>query len=293
MKQLILAIVLLFVASDASAQLYLRLELGAAFTSPLTLNSDGYDSATRCDWITNPQRLEVGPECDEGIPLSEWRERLGRGYGFSSGAAVGYRWGSLRLEGEYFYRSTAYDDVASSEASTSDAVSIEKLSQEIDSGVGVVGDIESHSLLANLYYDFRTSSPWQPFIGAGIGVTRTTMDYASIWRRHHDPENITTFMDPLLRARLAGTTTIGQARLRDTILTGQVLGGINYRVNDQVLIGVIVRWVRNGDFESPETGWYQLRSHASSTGRGDQVFYRVRTPDTGYGAVNIGLTYQF
>ena len=78
MKQLMLATALLLVASAASAQPYLRLELGAAFTSPQTLDSDGYDSATRCDWITNLQRVEVGPECDEDIPLSEWRERFGR-----------------------------------------------------------------------------------------------------------------------------------------------------------------------------------------------------------------------
>ena len=44
------------------------------------------------------------------------------------------------------------------------------------------------------------------------------LDYMSVWKRNDDPRRITTFEDPTLRAKLAGTTTIGDARLVDVVL---------------------------------------------------------------------------
>ena len=284
-----LIVAALVCASAADAQPYVRLGLGAAFAAPLTLDGDGYDSATRCDWITNPQRIEAGPECDEDNPLSEWRDRFGRAHGLASSAATGYRWRNVRVEAEYFHRTTAYDEYFSS--LSLDAVGIDKRNQELAAGGTTVWDVESHSLFTNVYYDFRPGSRWRPFVGAGVGLSRVTLDYATVWRRHHDPDRITTFMDPLLRARLAGTTTIGHARLRGMVIGSQLLGGINRRITDRVSAGVLIRVVSQRGFESPQTSWDQLRSHESSTGRGDLVWYRVRT-DMSYWSASLALALQ-
>ena len=277
-------------ASTAGAQPYLRLDIGTAWARSVALKGDGYDSATRCDWITNPERIEAGPECDGDIPLSEWRDHFDGGRGVASGAAVGHSRGRARVELEYFHRATAYDQTFSS--LNLDAVGADKLEQEIASGSTTVWDLESHSVLVNFLYDLPVGRRWEGFFGGGLGASRATVDYATIWRRHHDPERITTFTDPLMRARLAGTTTIGHARLHDVVFVNQALFGINRRVSDRVLLGVTLRWVNEAGFKSPETTWDQLRSHESSTGRGDEVWYRVKS-DLAYWSATLGLTVRF
>lgn len=52
-----------------------------------------------------------------------------------------------------------------------------------------------------------------------------TLDYRSVWKRNDDPGRISTFVDDGLKAKLAGTTTIGNERLDSTAFGYQVLAG--------------------------------------------------------------------
>ena len=53
----------------------------------------------------------------------------------------------------------------------------------------------------------------------------------------------------LLNERVAGTTTIGRAKLSDTLFGYQVLAGVDYQVSDPVSIGLKFRWADFGEFE--------------------------------------------
>lgn len=41
-------------------------------------------------------------------------------------------------------------------------------------------EVSSHSLLANVYYDFRNSSPITPYLGLGLGVARITTQWTAV-----------------------------------------------------------------------------------------------------------------
>ena len=124
-------------------------------------------------------------------------------------------------------------------------------------------------------------------------MERTTLDYGSVWKRNDDPERITTFVDPVLRAKLAGTTTIGDARLTDAMVGYQLLGGVDYKLRDPVTLGLKFRWADFGEFVSAPTPWNQLRSHESRVGRGEAIHYQITTYDSRFWGVSLRLKYQF
>ncbi len=279
-------------AAAARTGPYVQMGLGAALAPPLTVHGSDDDWGTRCDLIINPSGLEVGNECDAAPPRSSWTNDFDGGSGIAASLAFGYDRGQVRIEIEYFHRGTVFGD--SDDLIILDDVTLDKQDQEIELAVGTTDDLRSHGLFANLFYDFGAEEArWTPYVGAGIGVERATLDYGTIWKRNDDPERITTFMDPALRAKLAGTTTIGDARLTDTLMGYQLLAGVDYRLRDPVMLGVQFRWVTFGEFESDPTPWNQLRSHESSVGRGEMVRYQVTTDDSRFWSIGINLKYGF
>ena len=78
--------------------------------------------------------------------------------------ALGYRLGSFRVEGEYFYRGTTYDSTAASTIVT-DEETTKKFREELDVIEGAVDDVLSHNFFANLYYDYRSDSKFTPYVG--------------------------------------------------------------------------------------------------------------------------------
>ena len=146
----------------------------------------------------------------------------------------------------------------------------------------------------NAYYDFGpASASWTPYVGAGFGMERASLDYASVWKRNDDPERISTFADPLLRAGIAGATTIGDARLTDVVAGYQLLAGLDYRLREAVTLGVKLRWVDFGEFASEPLPWDQLRSHESSVGRGETILYQMTTDDSRFWGLSLSLKYRF
>ena len=271
---------------------YIRMDLGTGVAPPLTVHGSDNDWGTKCDLIINPLGVEAGGECDTAPPLTSWTNAFDGGAGIRAGVALGYDWGAVRLEGEYFHRVTVHDD--QSDIDIFDDVTLDKREQEIELAVGGVDDRRSHAGFVNAYYDFGpASAAWTPYVGAGFGVERASLDYMSVWKRNDDPERISTFVDPLLRARIAGTTTIGDARLTDVVAGYQLLAGMDRRFRDRVLLGVQFRWLDFGAFASGPLPWNQLRSHESSVGRGEDVLYRMTTDDNRFWGVSLGLRYQF
>ena len=271
---------------------YVQTDLGIAVAPALAVHGTDNDWGTKCDLLINLNGVEVTNECDAGPAASSWINRFGGGSGVQSGIAIGYDWGRVRVEGEYFHRVTSYEDRVPPDIF--DDVSLDKREQEIEWAVGAVDDLRSHDVFANVYYDLRgEDSTWNPHVGFGIGAERASLDYASYWKRNDDPARIATFVDPALRARLAGTTTIGAARLSDTLFRYQVLAGVDYRIGDPLWLGLKVRWLPSRAFQSAPREWDQLRSHESHVGRGEAVVYEMSTNDNQFWGVSLSLKYYF
>ncbi|MDE0109092.1 MAG: outer membrane beta-barrel protein [Bryobacterales bacterium] len=287
------AAILTVCASEAAAQtgMYVQMDMGATMAPQLAVDGSDNDWSTKCDLIINPLGLETGSECDTAPPRTSWSNEFDGAAGVSAGVALGYDWGAVRLEGEYFHRITAYN--AQSDLGIFDDVTLDKREQEIELAVGIVDDLRSHDVFANMYYDFGSSSFWTPYVGAGIGLERATLDYGTIWKRNDDPQRIATFSDPALRAKVAGTTTIGDARLTDVTLGYQLLAGVDYRLRETVTLGMKFRWTDFGEFVSEPTPWNQLRSHESSVGRGETILYQIATEDSSFWGVSLSLKYWF
>lgn len=288
------ALILSALAGPAAAQdgPYVRMDLGLAAAAGMTLEGTDNDWSTKCDLVINPALAEVADECGVPPPPTGWSNRFGGGSGLRSGVAFGYRRGRVRVEGEYFQRVAVFDERA--DVTILDAVTLGKQDQEIEVAAGSLDDLRSHAFFANLYYDFAPAgSAWTPFAGFGAGVERAAIHYFTEWKRNDDPALITTFVDPLLRAKVAGTATIGEASLTDRMVGWQVLAGLDRRLAERVTLGIEFRWAAFGAFTSDPLEWDQLRGHDSTIGRGERIVYTVSTADNRFRGLTLGLRYRF
>lgn len=291
MRPLIWAAAFLAIAGEAAAQPYVGSELGPALAPALRLVGTDNDWGTRCDLLINPDGLETGTECDTPPPPTEWTNESGGSAGIATGIAAGYRFGRFRAEIGYRYHAASYHDYAPTQIG--DVVTAQKADQELETAIGGAGDVAVHGVFTNFAVDLRTADRRLiPYVGAGAGVQRMSIDYLSLWKRNDDPDRIATFEDAVLRAKLAGTTTIGTAVLDDAMLSVQILVGVDYRVAEGLTIGQKIRYARGlGAFLSQPREWDQLRSHESSVGRGSPIVYTVETHDTSALTMTLSLRY--
>ena len=301
-KILLVLMVTAFVVSSgpiwAKDGFYLGMDLGVAMAPGVDVTSSDDDTRTVCDGFINPN-----PPADCARTPSSWPNEFDGGAGVLAGASLGYRMGSFRVEGEYFYRGANHDDMDVIDDVGGAAVNVEKARQELDLQDGGLDDVLSHNFFANLYYDYHSGSKFTPYVGFGVGFSRVSLDYFNRWRRNIDPQYISTFNDVAgltqeqkdnLNRRVAGTTTIARATLADTLFGYQVLAGVDYQVSDPVTIGLKFRWADFGEFESDPRDWDQLRSHDSAIGPGaGRVQYKVMTDDIQFWGVSLNMKYQF
>lgn len=285
---------------------YMGMDLGFAKAPGIEVAGTDDDVATTCDGFFVPGIAECNP------PPTAWSNALDGGTGILAGASLGYRRGNFRVEGEYFYRTTTHD--TRSNNSVGDADTQRKEQQEIETAESGVDDVLSHNFFANLYYDFNTDSRFTPYVGVGVGAAQVSLDYFSRWKRNDDPRFISTFpaekssayqdaspeqkqmmnaANPINR-QLAGTTTIADRKLTDTLFGYQIVAGVDYRVSDPVSIGLKFRWADFGEFESERHEWDQLRSHESARGPNRaRVTYRVMTDDIQFWGLSLNMKYAF
>ena len=270
---------------------YLGMDLGLAIAPGLTTQGSANDVGTKCDRFLNPALAEVTTECNTLPPLTRFSSDIDAGVGLLSGASIGRRIGAVRLEAEYVYHSTTHDDRANAQAG--DGGTIAKLNQELALVEEGLDDVMAHSIFANLYYDLPTPSKWTPYLGAGIGISSVTLDYFNRWTRRSNPDAITTFTDPILRNRLAGTTSVLQAKLSDTVLGYQVMAGMDYWLHELVTIGLKARYTDFAAFQTRQT-WDQVRSHPSAGGPGGPLTWStVQTNDLQFFGGSLSVKYHF
>ena len=210
---------------SASAQpasgFYLSQEIGLNVASAVALLGNSTDRASRCDEFINPRFAEV-PGCTDPNRGSGagWKTTYDRATGILAGLSAGYRFGGrLRVEAEWFHRESAYDQTSPVTSATGDTFA--KLNGEIQRAEDRIGSISSQNVFANAYIDFPGRSRVTPYVGAGVGIGLTELDYGDLWARNPNPAAIGTAAglpnEAEIRRNLAATTTSKQAELHDRL----------------------------------------------------------------------------
>lgn len=287
----------------AGSGFYLSSEMGANFTPNADINGTGYDGTSDCDEYINPMAPQ-DPECAaQGI--TQWMSNVDGASGILAGVAVGYRlrgrdpgglWDRFRLELEYFYRESEYNQT--SQVSATGGAAFAKADGELERAEDRIGSLTSHNLFGNLYFDFINDSRFTPYVGFGAGAGFTNVNYGSLWARTNDPDRITTGSSrpnaEVIRQNLANTTSSVQTELSDTLFGYQIVFGVDYALTESVSLGAKGRWVNFGPF-SDTVVWNPLRGHPPNRRRdGSQpVFGRVETDDISLFGVTLNLKYHF
>ncbi len=302
-------------SAQAGSGFYVSGEVGANFAMGLDTTGTSNDRASWCDEYINPRHNEyercTGPDRSVG---GRWENEFDGATGILAGAAAGYSFaghnqnnplGGLRVELEYFYRQSNYDQTADIFGGA--GTQQDKLRDEIVQATDRIGSITSHNLFGNLFYDFVNTSRFTPYIGIGGGVGFTDMEYGSVWARNEDSMNadgsykISTGADlpnyDEIRRNLANTVSVGQATLSDVLLGFQVLFGVDYAITQAVSLGLKGRWVRFGSF-SDDFIWNPLRGHPPylrKPGASDRepVSGRLKTDNVEFFGVSVNLKYHF
>lgn len=318
--------------AQAGSGFYISSDIGLNIASGLDTTGFSNDRASVCDEYINPTYDQVEgfwgrqgvssdniPNCtgpNRGA-TGGWQNEFDSATGILAGAAVGYSFakenpnsplGGLRVELEYFYRQSKYDqtsDVPSAEGESGD-----KLQQELVTTVDRIGNVASHNLFANLFYDFVNTSRFTPYVGAGVGFGVTDMEYGSLWARNSVTERILTGGDPdkdgpgtalpnadEIRRNLTGTSSVAQRTLNDTLFGFQILFGVDYAVTEAMSLGLKGRWARFGSFEDDGVVWDPLRGHPPYLRRGgsdrEHVSGGFRTDNMQFFGVSLNLKYHF
>jgi opacity protein-like surface antigen len=115
-----------------------------------------------------------------------WNTEFDGGYGVSG--EIGYRYGNgVRVGAELAYTQADIDrhsgvNVAGTVIDAVDAAVLTGSATQLGATVGAVvadgqGEITNTAIFLNAYYDFNRDAPLQPYVGAGIGLTKAEVVY--------------------------------------------------------------------------------------------------------------------
>lgn len=280
---------------------YLSAGLGGNATPGMDLfgEDDDHSQGSGCDEFINANAASYD-FCGLDNRGDSWRNEYGGAQGILAGVALGYRLGSrFRVELEYFYRESKYGQTA---PVLGGGGSIEdKLAAELQRAEHRIGDIASHNLFGNVYFDFANRGRFTPYVGLGLGSGSAGMEFGALWARNLNPAYITSVEGKFsaadtvaIQAALAGTTTSSQTELSDTLVGFQLLFGVDYELTETVSLDFKGRWITFDSFR--DGGPYdRLRSHESNL-RVDgsaPVTYWQSTDDTGMFGLNANLRYRY
>ena len=311
---------------QAGSGFYVSGDIGANFASGMEFEGDSNDVASHCDALINPRltgcRQPGHPDKPEGdfrytnTFIPDWAVDFDRGQGILAGAAVGYSFanqnpngplGGFRVELEYFYRQSKYDQ-KSKPRGLSGATQDKIERNEFEDGpFERLGSITSHNLFGNVYYDFSNASRFTPYVGIGGGIGMTEADYSANWTRTLNKEALRqgviddgrpdladndTYIDGL-----AGSSSVAQETLSDTLWGFQVLFGVDYAITDAMSLGLKGRWVRFNSFKDGYV-WDPLRSHIPYVGGTvdnpiNPVSANISSDDIEFFGISVNMKYHF
>ena len=314
----VIAIVMAPGSVQAGSGFYVSGDLGLNAASGIDTTGRSNDRSSVCDEYINPRYDEVessdqsdssGKKYSEynctGPRATTWPNEFDGGTGVLAGAAVGYSFAGqnpngplsgFRVEMEYFYRQSNYDQTSSVGGGSGQVRG--KLEQEIVIGIERIGSITSHNLFANLFYDFINTSRFTPYVGVGAGFGFTDLGYGTVWARNPDASKIKTGAnlpnEQQIRENLAGTSSVAQLTLSDTLFGFQALFGVDYALTEAMSLGVKGRWVKYASFQD-DVNVYMLRSHVPNLRKdgSEPVSGGFKTDDIEFFGVSVNLKYHF
>ncbi len=201
---------------------YVGAEVNAAFSPALGV--DGFGNA----WNTLCRRGSGRTPCDgTGSPGARGRDDVGAGMGTVVGLVAGYRFGRLRVEGEYFHRTAAYGGGTS--GVPGGGVTRIGLERELDAS--------AHNAFANVHWELgRSASRYTPYVGLGAGLAfvSTAYELEAEWPR-----------DVGVRERRWGDDDGYELEFAESELRFgyQAMAGLDYAPWDRTTLGVKVRWM--------------------------------------------------
>ena len=299
------ALIALCMASPAQAGLYISGDFGMNFGASMTTNGHDTDRASVCDEYINPRFAAVSDDGSGNTCTgpnrghdSLWKNRFGSDEGPLFALAIGFDRpdSMIRTEFEYFYRDTGYEDTST--VTSAGGTVYAKLGGEIETAAETIDSVTSHNLFANLYVDFDNLGRITPYIGFGIGLGFTEMDYGGVFQRNIDPAAITTGSGhpnaAEIQANLAATTTTEHEELDDTLFGYQLIAGLDYLLTDHLVVGIKSRWVEYDSFKDQDA-WDILRSHPPNLRRdgSEPVEYDIKVDDMEIFAISMTLKYRF
>ena len=279
---------------------YVGLEMGRAHASTLTSSVTGVNHPTRCDRLLYPASTSP-PASDEACrastPTVILRNAFDPGGGVVSGLLAGYRADRVRVEVEYLTRSQG--SATAAVGATTNVVLQGKDTEWSDDQPPRewIRDYAAHQIFANVYYDFPNESPWTPYVGGGLGVAITTLNYANQFIRKPEAEYLRIDFEPdwpdAAKRAAAGTLSSLDTTVRQEAFGFQVLAGADYALTEHTSVGVTGRWAQFGHI-TDEATWDLIRSHAPVQADGVTPFDTTqRFEGISYLAVTVGLKYYF
>lgn len=143
--------------------------------------------------------------------------------GYVAGGFLGYQFSFMRFEAELAYRQNDWNDIT--DATVAGVGTITSFEA---AGIGVSGETNVLNVMFNGYLDMHNSSPFTPYIMAGVGSA-----YVEI--------NDVRFSN-------AGVT-VSVADEDDTVFAWQVGAGLSYAFNEMVSMSVDYRYFEISDPE--------------------------------------------
>ena len=277
---------------------YFGTDVGMALPGDLESTRANIGIPTNCDQWLDPFTFEDGTQVP--TPLNQCVPRVLPGSpsyfdlesGFSSGAHLGYAFSNFRIETEYFHRSQGGQYLALIVPGDPKQLEFVERSEHIQ-------NFSSNSFLANVYYDFHRDqlSNIVPYVGLGIGLIQTTIDYSATSIRTNDrSEMIRLGRNPAA----AGLPSLAREQLSDNLIGYQFLAGLDYAFSKRFQAGLKLRY---GDaletFEDGDNEWKPLRGHASTVGPPGTpgadlpVLYEISADNLNFWGISLSLKYFF
>ena len=203
------------------------------------------------------------------------RAETGHETGFKVGGVVGYEFGNgLRVEGELFFARAGVDKLTySGPTAGGAAIPIGAIDVPVSGTAGQLG------VLANLWYDVDTGSPWVPFVGGGVGFMQVDQgdvryDSNALAQRISDVQALAAGQP----SRPLPPGFVPELSATDTVFAWHLGVGVGYRLDEKVTLQAGYRMQGGGATEL--------------SGRNDFGTVRSET-DMRVHFIEIGLRYRF
>ena len=269
---------------------YAGIDLGISAATTLRSTRTHYGIPTNCDQWFEPvviDGLQLPLPADQCQPreLPSNANEFELSGGILAGIQVGYSGsGPYRFEVEYVHHRRDGDKVDL-------VVPGDPKQKEFSVREEEVGEFHTHSLFANLYYDFSGLGKFalRPYVGVGVGTSRVEIDYSATSIRRGVAALLA--LDPPRHPEAANKESRAADRVSDWLWGYQLILGVDYVLQNGRIVTGKLRYGRAlDDFLDDGLAWRPLRGHESTvTPGGASVSYGVSVPGPSYWAVSMGF----